>query len=303
MARERWNTERVRRLLARALIGKPRASLPEAAAYLPLEYPTSSSNTPRWGHGHPNNPFVERALAEHSDTYRESLCLLRSYGEELAAIDQRPRTDSEPSWDNGLIWGLDAAAIYCFLRSRAPGRYLEIGSGHSTKFAARAKRDGGLDTRIISIDPQPRTEIDAICDQPVRRPLEDAPLSLFEQMEPGDVVFFDGSHRVFMNSDVTTFFLDVVPGLPPGVLVGVHDIFLPEDYGREAAHFYWSEQYLLAVLLLAGAERIRPVLASHYAWIQPDLAALCEETWDAIGLSEVFGYGSTLWFEADPVTG
>jgi hypothetical protein len=286
-------------LLARALIGKQRATLPQAHSYVPLEYPTSSSNTPRWGHGHPNNPFVERVLAEHADSYRESLGLLRTYGRELAAIDERPRTDSEPSWDNGMMWGLDGAAIYCFLRSLAPASYVEIGSGNSTKFAARAKRDGGLPTSIVSIDPKPRADIDALCDRVVRRALEDTPSGLFEEIEPGDVVFFDGSHRLFMNSDVTVFFLDLLPRLPPGVLVGVHDIFLPEDYGPEAAHFYWSEQYMLAVLLLAGANRVRPVLASHYAWITPDLAALCEETWEAIGLSGIFGYGSTLWFEAD----
>lgn len=196
-----------------------------------------------------------------------------------------------------MIWGLDAGAIYSFMRSREPARYLEIGSGNSTEFAARAKRDGGLDTRIISIDPKPRAEIDALCDQPVRRALEDVPLSVFEQVEPGDVVFFDGSHRVFMNSDVTVFFLDVLPRFPPGVLMGVHDVFLPEDYGPEAAHFYWSEQYMVGMLLLAGGPRIAPVLASHYVWIVPRLAALCESTWAAIGLGDIFGYGSTMWFE------
>lgn len=50
-----------------------------------------------------------------------------------------------------------------------------------------------------------------------------------------DVVFLDGSHRVFMNNDASVFFLDGLPRLPPGVLVGVHDIFLPEDYGPDAA--------------------------------------------------------------------
>jgi predicted O-methyltransferase YrrM len=289
----------VRRILGRVFLSAARRALPDAAVTVALDRPTSATNTPRWGHGRPNNPFLEGVLAEHEGTYRETLGLLRRYGNELAAIDRNPRTDSEPSWDNPMMWGLDGAAIYCFLRSRKPRRYVEIGSGWSTKFAARAKRDGGLDTRIVSIDPEPRTEIDALCDEPVRTAFEEAPSSVYENIEPGDVVFLDGSHRVFMNNDVSVFFLDLLPRLDPGVLVGVHDIFLPEDYCPKAAHFYWSELYMMALALLAGRERIRPVLASHYVCKRPDLHALCTETWEAIGLGDIFGYGSTLWFEPD----
>ena len=52
---------------------------------------------------------------------------------------------------------------------RRPRRFIEIGSGNSTKFARRAIRDHWLNTSIVSIDPFPRSEIDAICDEVVRR--------------------------------------------------------------------------------------------------------------------------------------
>ena len=288
-----------RHALIAALIGRRRADFPNASFYLPLDYPTSSCNSPRWGHGRPNHPFIEPLLATHADSYRDVLALLPQYGEELAAIDRAPRLDSEPYWDNGF-WatsGLDAAAIYCLLRSRQPRRYLELGSGQSTKFAARAKRDGGLDTKIISIDPEPREDIDAICDLALRRPVESAPLSYFEQLEPGDVVFLDGSHRLFMNNDVSTFYLDVLPRLVPGVLVGVHDIYLPEDYGPDAVDQYYTEAYMLAAMLLAGPDRIRPVLASHWVCLRPDLSKLLDETWASIGLGGISAYGSAFWFE------
>jgi hypothetical protein len=71
----------------------------------------------------------------------------------------------EPSWVNGWLPGLDGAAIYSFLRERRPSLYLEIGSGNSTLFAARARRDGDLPTAIVSIDPQPREDIDGMCDE------------------------------------------------------------------------------------------------------------------------------------------
>ncbi|MBA2420852.1 MAG: class I SAM-dependent methyltransferase [Thermoleophilaceae bacterium] len=278
-------------------MGSKRAVLPDAEVYLPLEQQTSSSNTPRWGHGAPNHPFIEEILAEQADSYRETLDLLRRYGRELSAIDRGPGADLEPRWDNQTMWGLDGAAIYCLLRSRSPRRYLEIGSGESTKFAARAKRDGQLETAIISIDPLPRSGIDALCDEPVRCGLEHARLSTFEGFEAGDVVFLDGSHRVFMNNDVSVFFLDVLPRLPPGVLVGVHDIFLPEDYGPDAARLYWSEAYMVGLALLVGRERLRPVFAAHYVSLRADLRRLRDEVFEAVGLGEVFNYGSTLWFE------
>lgn len=297
MGRRLYN--RLRQGLIAALIGKRRADFPDASFYLPLDYPTSSSNSPRWGHGHPNHPFIEPLLAARADTYREVLALLPQYGQELAAIDRAPRPGLEPYWDSGF-WatsGLDAAAIYCFLRSRKPRRYLELGSGQSTKFASRAKRDAGLDTRIISIDPEPREDIDAICDIVLRRPAESVPLSYFEELDPGDVLFMDGSHRLFMNNDVSTFYLDVLPRLAPGVLVGVHDIYLPEDYGPESVHRYYTEAYMLAAMLLAGPDRIQPVLASHWVCLRPDLSKLLDETWDSIGLGGISAYGSGFWFE------
>src|SRR4051794_21902091 len=198
---------RLRRTLGRGRRAVRKAALPDAEGYVPLEQQTSSSNTPRWGPGPPNHPQLEELLRERDDSYREVLELVRRYGRELAAIDRRPRADLEPSWDNPTMWGLDGAAIYCFLRSREPRRYVEIGSGESTKFAARAKRDGNLETRIVSIDPLPRSDIDPLCDEPVRRGLEHARLSTFDEIESGDVVFLDGSHRVFMNNDVSVFFV------------------------------------------------------------------------------------------------
>ena len=63
-----------------------------------------------------------------------------------------------------------------------------------------------------------------------------------------------------MNSDATVFFLEILPRLPGGVLVGIHDVFLPYDYPRDYADRYYSEQYLLAAHLIAGNPALEPVL-------------------------------------------
>jgi hypothetical protein len=177
---------------------------------------------------------------------------------------QDASSPSEPYWRNGSFSGLDAISLYGFIRSMKPKEYVEVGSGISTKFARRAVADGSLGTRITSVDPAPRADIDALCDEVIRRPLEALDLGLFENLGARDVVLLDCSHRVFMNSDVTTFFLDVLPNLCQGVLVGVHDVFLPDDYPPEFSEFYFSEQYLLAAYLLAGGPLVQPVLACSY---------------------------------------
>jgi hypothetical protein len=96
----------------------------------------------------------------------------------------------------------------------------------------RRARDprGGLETSITSVDPEPRREVDALCQHTIRRPLEEVDVAVFDNLQPGDIVFMDGSHRVFTNSDSTVFFLDILPRLGDGVVVGIHDIFLPFDY-------------------------------------------------------------------------
>src|SRR5439155_19687885 len=126
------------------------------------------------------------------------------------------------------------------------------------------RRDGAISMEIVSIDPCPRREIDAISEHVIRQPLECVDLNVFGRLQAGDIVFLDGTHHVFMNSDVSVFFLDVLPTLPPGVLVGIHDIHLPDDYRPEHADRHYSEQYLLAAVVLGEPTSIRPVLPRWY---------------------------------------
>lgn len=265
---------------------------------LALDYAPSAQNRPRYGHGRPPHRRLEEIIARHRETYRATLATILRFQTELVAIGRYAEADTEPYLPGGGDWlgGLDGAALYALLRSRAPERYVEVGSGSSTTFVARAKRDGRLATHITSIDPAPRRAIDQLCDQVLRCPLEDADLSVFAELRAGDVVFFDGSHRVFMNSDVVTFFLDVLPSLPAGVLVGIHDIYLPEDYPPWFADRYYSEQYMLAVHLLAGTGSMEPVLASHHASQDPSLSQVLAPMYAEPSLTDVNWHGSAFWF-------
>jgi methyltransferase family protein len=258
-----------------------------------LDYPPSADDGPRWN----PHPGLMEIMSRGNDDYRAALDVIRRSRDEFPAIDVHPTSDSEPSWVNGWQPGLDGGAIYGFLRDRSPVRYVEIGSGTSTKFARRAVRDGSLPTEIVSIDPVPRTEVNDLCDRMIRQSLETADLSIFGELTAGDIVFFDGSHRIYTNSDATVFFLEILPKLPAGVLVGIHDIYLPYDYPHWISYRYYSEQYLLAAYLLAGQPFFRTVLPAWYVWQQPAFRPDVDTLFEDPRLREVPRHGAAFWIE------
>ena len=129
----------------------------------------------------------------------------------------------------------------------------------------------------------------------MRLPLEQVPGRFLNEIVPDDIVFFDGSHRCFQNSDATIFFTEVIPNLMKGTMVGVHDIFLPHDYPPDWAKRYYSEQYLLASWLLGGT-RLRVELPLFYCTMTPHLHGLLDDFWKLAPLGEAHHSGGIFWF-------
>jgi predicted O-methyltransferase YrrM len=168
----------------------------------------------------------------------------------------------EPRWRQGWFAPLDAAMAYTVVRTRKPRRIVEVGSGHSTRFLARAVSDAGLGTEITCIDPAPRATLDG---QPVtfrRESLQDAGLAAVAELLPGDLLFVDSSHVLAPGSDVDLVLTQLLAHLPQGALVHFHDIFLPDDYPADWAWRGYNEQSGVAPILTAGW---RVLFASHYA--------------------------------------
>jgi hypothetical protein len=67
-------------------------------------------------------------------------------------------------------------------------------------------------------------------------------------------LFIDGSHIVFQGTDGPYLFLRILPRIRPGVLVQIHDIFLPDDYPSDFRDRWYNEQYLLAAILLGNSD-------------------------------------------------
>lgn len=240
-----------RPLLARSLLrALERVAAP--ATVLVSEYPLRPRT--RWGWGAPVIESLAERFAAEEQAYTEAVSGVAALHDWAASISRTPAEPGAPAWENDYWGTLDALMQCAALRSRNPRRYIEIGSGWSTLFARRAIGDFSLRTRISSIDPAPRAEVDAACDEVIRQPLEAVDTSLFAELEPGDMLLFDGSHTALMNSDATVFFLEILPRISPGVLVGIDDIFLPWDYPASWARRAYGEQYLLAAFLLGGAQ-------------------------------------------------
>src|SRR5579862_697037 len=269
---------------------------PQPAKTIGLDYDFLPD--PRFGYGKPLHPelhgIIDRRREDFARFLNELLNLSACFGQIPKAAD--PSDEVTPYWENAYFSGLDAMCLYGILALRKPKRYVEIGSGNSTKFARRAIVDHKLETRLISVDPTPRAAIDAVCDERIQAGFESLDTKIFAGLEAGDILFVDNSHRAFTNSDVTVFFLEVLPRLKPGVLVHLHDIMLPADYPPEWSGRYYSEQYLLACYLLAEWPRLKIVMANRFISLDDALMTVVAKIYEKAGLGERQS-GASFWIE------
>jgi len=161
------------------------------------------------------------------------------------------------SFDNGFFSSPDAEVLYCMIRRYRPSRIVEVGSGNSTKISRLALIDGDLNAELCSIDPQPREKIDCFADRIYRDSVENVKgPSLFAELGRDDVLFIDSSHELRPGNDLTHLYLTVIPTLAPGVLVHIHDVFLPYDYRADwvlKQRLPYTEQYLVHAILNSDA--------------------------------------------------
>ena len=169
---------------------------------------------------------------------------------------------------NQLFDDVDALVAYCMVRHFQPRLIIEVGSGFSSLLLgdAVAKNTG---SSLICIEPFPREflrkgfpGLRSLTEQKV----QDIELDFFAQLESSDILFIDSSHTVKIGGDVNYLFLEVLPRLKPGVIVHVHDIFLPFEYRRDWVldeFRFWTEQYLLQAFLTFNSE-FEVLMANNY---------------------------------------
>ena len=87
----------------------------------------------------------------------------------------------------------------------------------------------------------------------IQSKVEETSLSVFETLESGDFLFIDSSHVAKTGSDINHIYFEILPRLKKGVIIHIHDIFLPFDYKKEWVMDIgrcWNEQYLVQALLM-----------------------------------------------------
>lgn len=254
---------------------------------------------PRYGYGEPPHELLYKIINAKRNTYSEYLKKALRYESKIKEIKNiNKETDvKNPGWNNGFLPGLDIIGIYTMLSELKPEKYIEIGSGNSTKVAYKAKKDNNLKTEIISIDPQPRAEIDELADVVIREPFENIDFSFISDLNENDILFIDNSHRILPNSDSMVFYLEVLPALKKGVVVHIHDIYLPYDYPQFMCDRFYSEQYGLAMYLIANPEKYEPVLPNYFISEDAELSAIINSIWDNPNLEGVEKHGGSFWLK------
>lgn len=219
-----------------------------------------AAQLPPAGRHQPYDAVAELFAAE-SDVFAEVLDLIDKHAAALKAIGEAP--PPQPRWRQDWFPRLDAAAAYALVRRHAPRRIVEVGSGHSTRFIARAAADGGFQPTITTIDPAPRANISGLPVTPVRATVQQAGWEVFGELGGGDMLLIDSSHVLMPGSDVDFLLNRVLPALPSGVFIHFHDIFLPWSYPPDWAWRGYNEQQAVCVLLLGGGYEV--IFASRYA--------------------------------------
>ena len=193
----------------------------------------------------------------------EILAASRQFRDVFATWSDPSRNSHGFTLANDYYTSPDAEVLYTMLRLLKPRRIVEVGSGNST----RVMRMAGADTEIICVDPHPRREVAAVCNRFIEDRVENmAPAFFRDNLSSGDVLFIDSSHEVKAGGDTPFLYLRVLPELAPGVIVHVHDIFLPFEYPLEwivENRWPWNEQYLVAAILLFG-QRFEVLWAGHH---------------------------------------
>jgi len=201
----------------------------------------------------PPYPAIEQLFERHAGTFAAILDAVDDHAGGIEGLKNLLGQSWFPS--------LDAAVAYALVRERKPQRIVEVGSGHSTRILSRAHCGIG---EILAIDPMPRADVAGLAGvRVVPSTLQAAPTDLFDGLRAGDVLFIDSSHILMPGSDVDILLNRVLPRLPAGALVHIHDIFLPFDYPPSWGWRNYNEQQGVLPLLATGA--YRPLFSSVWA--------------------------------------
>lgn len=210
---------------------------------------------PTEGPGSLDIPGVDLRQAQQWELLDELLPLYESTAEWLQARQDR--------LDNTWFAGADAVLYTLMLRHLRPARIVEVGCGYSSRLTVDAADQWlpGLDLTMIEPDPE---RVLSLIPEPVSliaTPVQDVDVTVFDG---ADLVAIDSSHVLRAGSDVQHLLFEVLPHLPAGTHLHVHDIFHPFEYPASwlRSGTALNEAYAWHALL-QDSSRLRIVLWNH----------------------------------------
>ncbi|MFH1804492.1 MAG: class I SAM-dependent methyltransferase [Pseudomonadota bacterium] len=228
-----------------------------AGYFIPYRYAAETAQAV----GRPSYPAIESLMDQAAPTMKAWLSKAGNYQDVFAGFDNASPPD--PRWQQSWFPRLDGMMAYVMTREFRPRRIVEIGSGHSTRFYYKAICDGKLETVFHAIDPAPRADIAALPITIERNIVQKADPAIFKTLAGADILSIDSSHILMPGTDVDMLFSSVIPTLPGGTILHIHDITLPDDY-PEIWHWRgYNEQQGVAALLAGGGFEV--LWSSHYA--------------------------------------
>lgn len=241
---------------------------------------------------------LQNIISKNFNFYTSIITTALLYKEQFYKIKNYKKVNTiNPSWNAGHMPGLDMIMLYTIINYYKPKIYLEIGSGTSTLIVHKAIKENNLKTKIISIDPKPRETVDIVCNTIYRVCLHEVDNEIFKSLEPNDILFLDGSHMLLPNSDVMYFFLEVLPILKEGVIIHLHDIYLPYDYPKFMLNRYYNEQYILASTILTNPKMFEVICPNYFIYQNKELLDILGTLWEHPSLKNVEKHGGSFWFK------
>lgn len=160
-------------------------------------------------------------------------------------------------WNNPMFAPLDSMSLYGMIREYKPQQIIEVGSGYSTEVALLASKHTKTDIHCIEPYPSERLLGRTKEVRLTKERLQDVSLDIFMDLKQNDILFIDSSHSAKIGSDVHYLIFEILPRLAKGVIVHVHDMFLPYEYPRKwlaERGVIWNEQYLLLAYLMQNSD-------------------------------------------------
>ncbi|HUR21611.1 MAG TPA: class I SAM-dependent methyltransferase [Vicinamibacterales bacterium] len=213
------------------------------------------------GHFYSPIPSSEDVLDASRRPIPRTLPGIDTADSEQLALLQRMRDLGRPDFrryrETPMFVLADALALAGMLRQVRPRHYLEVGSGYSSAVALDTNDSLDRSLSCTFIEPYP-ARLHALLSDEDRRThsileqrIQDVDRRVFDRLQANDVLFIDSSHVVKLASDVVYLLTEIVPSLPSGVLVHIHDIRWPFEYWPEwlTEGRAWNETYLVKAML------------------------------------------------------